>query len=126
MSCSAVCASGDDRAAGLRVRLQTISTTSDLANAIRDAVKRMWLPDISLAHGRPAVDSNTTDPAIIGLATGRRIWLFAGSGGRGPPPTPWSGSIYMALDIADHPINRITDLLPCRFVPSQRSAILGA
>jgi hypothetical protein len=28
--------------------------------------------------------------------------------------------------IADHPIKRMTDLLPCRFALSQRSAILAA
>ena len=75
-------------AAWLRVQLQKISSTSDLAKAIRNALNRKPLLEICLAHGRLPVGNNTADRAIIGLASGRRIWLFAGSDGGNRPQSP--------------------------------------
>jgi len=107
--------------------LNKISGKSQLAQAIRYALSR-W-PQLTryTTDGRLEMTNNAAERAIRPLALGRKNWLFAGSntGGdraaimytiletakmNGLDPEAYLRNILTR--IADHPINRIDDLLP--------------
>jgi transposase len=111
----------------LEINLARISGKSELARAIRYALSR-WEALVRYADdGRVEIDNNTAERAIRPLALGRKNWLFAGSHAGGKRAAVLYTLIETAklndLDpeaylrsvltrIADHPINRINDLLP--------------
>jgi transposase len=111
----------------LDAALASISRKSSLAVAIRYSLSRWPAFSRFAADGRLEMTNNAAERAIRPLALGRKNYLFAGSdsGGRRAAIlyTLIQTTILNDLDpeaylrnvlgsIADHPINRIDDLLP--------------
>jgi transposase len=117
----------DDLKAWLALTKLKLSPRSEIAAAIRYALGR-WPALVRYANdGRLEIDNNAAERAIRPLALGRKNYLFAGSdaGGQraatiysltetaklnGIDPEAYLRDVLARL--ADHPINRIRDLLP--------------
>lgn len=118
--------------------LAKISGKSDFAGAIRYATSRWTALTRYVDDGRLEMSNNAAERAIRPLALGRKNYLFAGSdtGGRraailytlietarlnDTDPQAWLADIIAR--VADHPINRIDELLPWTWKPhGQRAA----
>ena len=117
----------DDLAVFLDTTLARIPGKGDLAKAIRYARSRWTALTRYIDDGRLEISNNAAERAIRPLAIGRRNWMFAGSDAGGER----AAAIYTLVEtaklngldpqaylrdvlggIADHPINRIADLLP--------------
>jgi transposase len=100
---------------------------SELAGAIRYALSRWAALSLTLADGRACIDNSAAERAIRPIALGRRNWTFAGSDAGGER----AATIYSVIEtakingldpehylrrvistIADHPVNRVAELLP--------------
>jgi len=107
--------------------LGQVSGKSPLAAALRYALSRWDSLTRYAADGRLDISNNAAERAIRPLALGRKNWLFAGSDAGGERAAAMYTLIETArlngLDpeaylrgviarIADHPINRIGELLP--------------
>ncbi len=111
----------------LQASLSTISTKSELATAIRYALARWPALSRYVEDGRIEIDNNAAERALRDVALGRKNYLFAGSDAGGER----AAAIYSLLGtaklngldpegylrtvlarIADHPVNRIDELLP--------------
>ena len=107
--------------------LGSISKKSELAVAIRYALSRWTALTRYRDDGRLEIDNNAAERALRACALGRKNWLFAGADAGGER----AAAIYTLLGtaklngldpegylrhvlerIAEHPINRIDDLLP--------------
>ena len=117
----------DGLAAFLDASLTQISGRSELAKAIRYARSRWTALTRYLDDGTLEISNNAAERAIRPLALGRKNYLFAGSDAGGERAAAAYTLIETAklngLDpqaylravigrIADHPINRIAELLP--------------
>jgi transposase len=117
--------------------LAKISGKSSLARAIRYATSRWEALTRFVGDGRLEISNNAAERAIRPIALGRKNYLFAGSdeGGRraaimytiietakmnGLDPEAYLADVIAR--IADHPINRIGELLPWTWKPHQPQA----
>ena len=124
----------EDLHAWLTAKLDTVSRKSAIAEAIRYALTRWHGLTRYLDDGRIEIDSNTVERSIKPIALNRKNALFAGSDGGGEhwaviaslietcklnavDPEAWLADVLSRL-AAEHPINRLDDLLPWRYAPA--------
>jgi len=118
--------------AWMREEQQKLSRGSDLAKAFAYMLKRWPAFTRFLDDGRICLSNNAAERALRGIALGRKSWLFAGSdrGGKRAAamyslivtakmndidPQAWLADVLAR--IADHPANRLDDLLPWNWRP---------
>ena len=111
----------------LQQTLARVSKKSELAQAIGYVLSRWTALTRYCSDGRIEIDNNTAERALRAVALGRKNFLFAGSDAGGERAAAMYSLIgtakLLGLDpeaylrhvlerIADHPINRIDELLP--------------
>jgi transposase len=120
----------EDLQSWLDATLPSLPGRGELAKAIRYAITRLKKLGVWLDDGRLEIDNNAAERAMRPLALGRKNWLFAGSDTGGiraaslitlietakinkVDPQAWL--THVLATIADHPINKIDELLPWNF-----------
>jgi hypothetical protein len=125
----------------LKATLARLSQKSDVAGAIRYALER-WSALLRYSEdGRVEMDNNAAERALRAVALGRKNYLFAGSDAGGERAAaiysllgsaklngidPEAYLISVLRRIPDHPINRISELLPWNLFPGNPPAAEAA
>ena len=114
----------------LPAQLNKIPAKSPLAGAIRYAITRLKRLEVYLTDGRLSLDNNPAERCMRPIALGRKNYLFYGSDKGGERAAaaytlletcklnginPQAYLTWVFDTIADHPINRINELLPWNF-----------
>jgi transposase len=131
----------DELHAWLLVALRTVSAKSQLAIAINYALVRWHALTRYCDDGRIEIDNNSAERAIRPVVLGRRNYLFAGSDAGGERAAniysligtamlnamdPYLYLRHVLERIAEHPINRIEELLPWHVAANLPEAVRQA
>lgn len=116
--------------------LNRVSKKSELAKAIGYVLTRWGALTRYCSDGRIEIDNNAAERALRAVALGRKNYLFCGSDAGGERAAGMYSLIgtaklndldpeaylrYVLERIADHPINRIEELLPWNVVDALRN-----
>lgn len=111
----------------LRTRLLTLSTQSDTTKAINYMLNQWQALIYYCEDGRAEIDNNIAENALRGVALGRKNFMFLGADSGGDRAAAMYSLIVSAklngidpqaylrhvlTHIADHPVNRVDELLP--------------